>query len=98
MLAVDERQVVEMGLRNEQRHVGVHPVSTRVGHHVCAGGRECLLDRPGDVGIERVLVTCDDDNVGSIAVIERCGGTLDEALPLVPVEGSQPKRRYWIST
>ena len=28
-------------------------------------------------GVEQVLVTCDDDNLGSIAVIEACGGRLD---------------------
>lgn len=28
------------------------------------------------LGIERALLTCDDDNVGSARVIERCGGVL----------------------
>ena len=45
-------------------------------------------------GVDRVLVTCDDDNVGSATVIERCGGVRDADLPLVP--GDPPKRRYWI--
>jgi predicted acetyltransferase len=42
-----------------------------------------------------VLVTCDDDNVGSAAVIERCGGRRDADLPLAP--GPPPKRRYWFT-
>jgi predicted acetyltransferase len=25
------------------------------------------------IGVERVLVTCDDDNTGSVTAIERCG-------------------------
>ena len=29
------------------------------------------------IGVDRVLVCCDDDNAGSIAVIESCGGVLD---------------------
>jgi predicted acetyltransferase len=40
-----------------------------------------------------VLVTCDDDNVGSAAVIEACGGRLDSV-----GEGSTAGslvRRYW---
>lgn len=46
-------------------------------------------------GVERVLVTCDDDNVGSRSVIERCGGALD---PDWPVSDEQsPRRRYWIA-
>lgn len=44
------------------------------------------------VGVDRVLVTCDDSNVGSITTIERCGGRLDPYWPL-----AEPHtRRYWI--
>ena len=42
-------------------------------------------------GVDRVLVTCDDDNLGSIAVIERCGGRRDPVWP-----GDAGTRRYWI--
>jgi predicted acetyltransferase len=48
-----------------------------------------------DLGIDRALVTCDDDNVGSAAVIERCGGVLEDVRS---VPGSSPKRRYWVPT
>lgn len=45
-------------------------------------------------GVDRVLVTCDEDNVGSATVIERVGGRLQD----VYVEpGVKPKRRYWIA-
>lgn len=40
-------------------------------------------------GVDRVLVTCDEDNVASRRVIEGCGGRL-EILP-----GTR-RRRYWI--
>lgn len=43
-------------------------------------------------GVGRVLVTCDDDNLGSIAVIERCGGRRDPEWP-----GDDGTRRYWIA-
>jgi predicted acetyltransferase len=46
-------------------------------------------------GVDRVLVTCDDDNVGSATVIERCGGRLDPDHPRSDGPGV-PKRRYWI--
>jgi len=45
------------------------------------------------LGPDRVLVTCDDDNAGSAAVIERCGGVFDS---LTIAEGGHPIRRYWI--
>jgi predicted acetyltransferase len=45
-------------------------------------------------GLERVLVTCDDDNVGSAAVIERCRGVFESLVD--SSEGGPPMRRYWI--
>jgi len=44
-------------------------------------------------GVTPVLVTCDDDNVASARVIERCGGKLENVL--VDNEG-YTFRRYWI--
>ncbi len=46
------------------------------------------------VGLDNVLVTCDDDNVASRKVIERCGGRLDS---VVQGESGAPLRRYWIT-
>lgn len=51
------------------------------------------LEVARSLGIELVLVTCDDNNPGSIGTIERCGGVLENT---VTVEGSAPWRRYWI--
>jgi predicted acetyltransferase len=46
-------------------------------------------------GIERVLVTCADDNLGSARTIERNGGVLES---IVPLEGEDVGlRRYWIN-
>lgn len=47
------------------------------------------------VGLDRVLVTCDVDNVGSARAIESCGGVREN---VVPVEGSVPRCRYWVET
>jgi predicted acetyltransferase len=45
------------------------------------------------IGLRQVLVTCDEYNAGSAAVIENCGGVLEN----VVVDGDGPrKRRYWI--
>ena len=43
-------------------------------------------------GVERALVTCDDDNVASAAVIESCGGVLERR----PADRRRAFRRYWI--
>lgn len=46
------------------------------------------------VGLKRILLTCDDDNVASQRVIEVNGGVLEN---VVWEEGLRvPKRRYWI--
>jgi predicted acetyltransferase len=44
-------------------------------------------------GVDRVLVTCDEDNVASARVIERNGGVLEDVR--ANPEGSA-RRRYWI--
>jgi predicted acetyltransferase len=44
-------------------------------------------------GVSAVLVTCDDSNVGSAAVIERCGGVLEK---IALDEDGVAFRRYWI--
>jgi predicted acetyltransferase len=49
-----------------------------------------------DLGISRVLVTCDDDNVGSIKTIEQNGGVLENIVAGPDLD--KPKRRYWIDT
>jgi predicted acetyltransferase len=46
------------------------------------------------LGVDRALLTCDDDNTGSATVIERCGGILDSVVA-EPGTGTAV-RRYWI--
>jgi predicted acetyltransferase len=46
-----------------------------------------------DNGISPVLLTCDDDNIASAIVIERCGGTLEA---VGPDEIGVLFRRYWV--
>jgi predicted acetyltransferase len=45
-------------------------------------------------GLGRILVTCDDDNIGSIRTIEKNGGVLENVIS--GPELDKPKRRYWI--
>jgi predicted acetyltransferase len=46
------------------------------------------------LGLDQVLVTCDDNNIGSIRTIEKNGGVWENTI--VDPELRQPKRRYWI--
>jgi len=45
-------------------------------------------------GVEKVLVTCDEVNVGSALVIEGCGGVYESTVPAR--DGGTGIRRYWI--
>jgi predicted acetyltransferase len=57
--------------------------------------RQSLQIARQQLGLERVLVTCDDDNVGSIKTIEKNGGVLERT---VIGPDDTPTRRYWIAT
>jgi predicted acetyltransferase len=56
--------------------------------------RQSLVIARERCGVGRVLVTCDDDNVGSIRTIEKNGGVLENIVMGPDLE--KPKRRYWI--
>jgi len=80
-------------LRREGGHIGYGVLA---GHRRRGYATEMLrqsLVVARAVGVDRVLVTCDDDNVGSATVIERCGGVLDS---VIDGDDAIPKRRYWI--
>jgi predicted acetyltransferase len=71
---------------------GVRPAFRRRGHATEILRQAVALAH--DEGVDRILVVCDDDNLASVAVIERCGGVLESVV--VPEDGDVPFRRYWI--
>jgi predicted acetyltransferase len=80
-------------LRHEGGHIGYGVLAQhrRQGH-----ATEILRQSLGIArgwGIDRVLITCDDDNVGSATIIERAGGVLED---VVDNESGTRTRRYWI--
>ena len=70
---------------------GVLPQHRRRGYATEILRQSLIIARGAGVG--RVLVTCDEDNVGSRAVIEACGGTLDS---VVTLDGKPRVLRFWI--
>ena len=58
--------------------------------------RQALQMVREELGLSRALVTCDDDNLGSIRVIEKNGGRLENII--TGPDLAKAKRRYWIAT
>ena len=70
----------------------VHPKMRRRGY-----GKQILsaaVNMCRDKGIDKVLLTCDKDNIASKHLIESCGGALENEIML----GDKPVLRYWINT
>jgi predicted acetyltransferase len=90
--AITLRHVLNDFLREVGGHIGfgIRPSARRRGLARWALG--AVLPRARALGLDRVLVTCDDDNVASVRTIEANGGVLEDIRRL---EGG-PKRRYWI--
>lgn len=53
------------------------------------------IDIAHAIGIEEVLVTCDETNVGSVCVIDACGGQLETTVQMPGRE--VPRLRYWFN-
>lgn len=83
------RHELNAWLLEEGGHIGysVRPERRRQGHATRA--LALGVRRAAELGIERVLVTCDTDNVPSARTIEAGGGVFEDV--------RNGKRRYWIT-
>jgi len=88
------RHRLNPSLLDEGGHIGysIRPSSRRRGYGTKA--LELGLVKAKEKGIDRVLVTCDDDNIGSIGVIENNGG--GEFERGISEWSGKLIRRYWI--
>jgi predicted acetyltransferase len=105
LVAEAERQVVGRVSIRHELNAYLAEVGGHIGYAVRPGFRrrgyatEILrqsLSVASTIGLDRVLVTCDADNVGSAKVIENCGGVLENVVP--GREWSVDKCRYWVET
>jgi predicted acetyltransferase len=75
-------------------HIGyeIRPSKSRQGY-----GTQTLrlgLEKARELGLRRVLITCDEDNIGSKKIIEHNGGMFENA---IEIEGDPVRKlRYWI--
>lgn len=77
---------------------GIRPSARRRGLAKLALAGAIELAR--NLGLQKLLITCDDSNAGSYKTIEACGGILESVLPLEQIQerfgAEEAVRRYWI--
>ncbi|MFJ2618786.1 GNAT family N-acetyltransferase [Glutamicibacter sp. NPDC087344] len=96
------------------RHTLMNEFLQEVGGHIGYGVRPSArgqglaklalagaLDEARGMGLQRVLVTCNDSNIASARTIEACGGKLERIVPAAEIAqrfgAVEDLRRYWIA-
>lgn len=88
-------------IRHHIQHPKLIETGGHIGYGICPGERRkgyatrmlaLALPEARKIGLSRLLVTCQDANVGSWKVIESNGGVFERST----FDGSELVRRYWI--
>ena len=69
-------------------HIGYGVRPDARGRGVAGAALMASLERARELGLDRVLLTCEDDNIASARTILRCGGVLEDV--------RDGMRRHWI--
>lgn len=106
----NEQYLGAVSLRHELGNVYLKEVGGHIGYGIRPSARRRglaklalagALGQARDLGMLRVLITCNDSNIGSAKTIESHGGVLEEIRPLSAIAlrfGSiDSVRRYWIN-
>ena len=92
---VDVRHVLNEHLMNMGGHIGysIRPSERHKGYGTLA--LKLALPKAHELGIEKALLTCNTDNIGSRKIIEKNGGILEnEKIG----EDGNIKLRFWVPT
>ncbi len=84
------RHSLNAWLLEEGGHIGYSVRPSRRGQGHAGRALALALPRAADLGLDRVLLTCDEPNVASACTIKRNGGVYEDT--------RNGKRRYWIDT
>jgi predicted acetyltransferase len=100
-LVEDDQYLGAISLRHELNdflydaggHIGYGIRPSARGRGVATWAVAAVLDEARKLGLERVLITCDDSNVASARTIERSGGVLEDTR----TTSLGLTRRYWVT-
>lgn len=99
---IDKKLIGMMNLRHELNDM-LEKTGGHIGYSVRKGERkngyatkmlDFALQKYREMGIQKVLITCDLDNIASAKVIEKNGGILENIIN----EQDNLVKRYWIKT
>ncbi len=94
---IDIRHELTSVLKQYGGHIGYEVRYSESGKGYGSKMLAMALDYVKDeLKLKRVLLTCDDDNMGSIRVIEKNGGVLEDKIINKLQRGEVVTRRYWI--
>jgi predicted acetyltransferase len=91
--AISLRHALTAQLLDGGGHIGYGVRPSARGRGLASWALGEVIKRARERGLERVMVSCDVDNVASAKTIERAGGVLED----VRETWLGPTRRYWIT-
>jgi len=81
-------------LRHEGGHIGYSVRPSERGKGYATVMVKLVLEKAKELGLTRVLITCDKDNVASSRVVQKNGGELESES--ISKQTGKMKQRYWI--
>lgn len=89
------RHTLNEWLREAGGHIGYAVRASRRRQGYASAALALGLERARQIGLDKVLITCDEDNVASYRTIERAGGVLQD-ISDQSERGQGMLRRYWV--
>jgi predicted acetyltransferase len=93
---VSLRHELNDSLLKEGGHIGYEIRPSKRGQGYGNKALELVLPKARELGLEKVLVTCDSTNIASRKIIEANGGVLENKIP--SEDGKSSKLIFWINT
>lgn len=93
---IDLRHRLNDHLKEFGGHVGYEVVTSKRKKGIAKQALKLLLPEAKKLGLSELLITCNDDNIASIKIIEAAGGTLIDKIKSERNPANKITRRYQV--